>query len=87
MLALQVIIAPVTTIIKDESMNNRVYGEFDSLYDSFMGLTADRQRAVVEAAQSLLEAQREIELLTKNTGTKTPLPAGTGKKNSHKKAP
>jgi hypothetical protein len=58
-------------------MDNRVYGELDRLYDGFMGLTADRQKAVVEAAQSLLEAQREMELLLKNTGAKAPLPAGT----------
>ena len=58
-------------------MKNKVYGELDSLYDDFMGLTADRQKAVVEAAQSLLEAQREIELLLKDTGSKAPLPAKT----------
>jgi hypothetical protein len=58
-------------------MNSKVYEELDSLYEGFMGLTADGQKAVVETAQSLLEAQREIELLLKKTGAKAPLPAGT----------
>jgi hypothetical protein len=61
-------------------MNNKVYGELDSLYDGFMGLTASGQRAVVEAAQSLLEAQREIKLLLEGTGTKALLPAEAGEK-------
>jgi hypothetical protein len=68
-------------------MNNKVDGELDDLYDSFKGLTADRQKTVVKAAQSLLEAQRELEILVKNTGTKAPLPAGAVKKGSHEKTP
>jgi hypothetical protein len=53
-------------------MNNKVYEELDSLYAGFMGLTADRQKAVVKAAQNLLEAQRAIESLLKKTGAKAP---------------
>jgi hypothetical protein len=53
-------------------MNDTICGKLDSLYDGFMGLTADRQKMVVETAQSLLEAQREIELLMENTGAAPP---------------
>jgi hypothetical protein len=106
MLALQVIIAPVTTAAvpsdrrfaptgfwnklnyhKDVLMNKKVYGELDGLYEGFMSLTADRQTMVVESAQSLLEAQGEIESLVKKTGTKAPLPTAAGKKSSHEKTP
>jgi hypothetical protein len=62
-------------------MNDKNCGKFDSLYDGFMGLTADRQKAVVEAAESLLEAQREIELLMENTGAKSLRPTRAGEKN------
>jgi hypothetical protein len=61
-------------------MNNTVYEELDNVYDKFTSLTADRQKEVVEAAQNLLEAQREIESLIKNTGAKAPLPARAGGK-------
>ncbi|MDR0597826.1 MAG: hypothetical protein LBG14_04905 [Treponema sp.] len=53
-------------------MNNKVYRELDSLYDGFMGLTAEGQKEVVETAQSLLEAQREIESLMEKTGSQSP---------------
>jgi hypothetical protein len=59
-------------------MNNKGDGELDSLYEGFMGLTAGGQRAVVETARSLLEAQREIESLIAHTGAKVPLPAESG---------
>jgi hypothetical protein len=65
-------------------MNNKAGEKFDSLYDSFMGLTEDKQTAVVETAQSLLEAQREIELLMENTGAKARQPPGAGEKNSRR---
>jgi hypothetical protein len=61
-------------------MNNKVYGELDSLYDSFTDLTAGGQRAVVETAQSLLEAQREIESLIGHTGAKALLSTESGEK-------
>jgi hypothetical protein len=80
MLALQDIICYFNSYQGQGAMNNKVYGELDGLYDSFTGLTADRQRAVVEVARSLLEAQREIESLLKNTGAKSPLPAGIRRK-------
>jgi hypothetical protein len=53
-------------------MNNKVYGELDSLYDGFTGLTTEGQRVVVETAQNLLEAQREIESLMEKTGSRGP---------------
>jgi hypothetical protein len=65
-------------------MNDKVGERLDFLYDSFMGLTEDRQMAVVEAAESLLEAQREIELFLENAGAKTRQPAGAGEKNSRR---
>jgi hypothetical protein len=37
--------------------------KLSSLYEGFMGLTAEEQDAVVETAQSLLEAQKELEAL------------------------
>jgi hypothetical protein len=65
-------------------MSNKVYGELDSLYNGFMRLTTNRQKAVVEAARSLLEAQRELESLMGNTGAKTLLPTGAGEKSNRR---
>jgi hypothetical protein len=66
------------------TMNDKVYGELDSLYDGFLRLTTDGQEAVVETAESLLEAQREIESLMENTGAKTLLPTGAGEKSNRR---
>jgi hypothetical protein len=56
---------------KDRAVNSDINGKLSSLYEGFMGLAAEKQEAVVEAAQNLLEVQREIEALMKNTGVKT----------------
>ncbi|MDR3123151.1 MAG: hypothetical protein LBU16_05165 [Treponema sp.] len=68
-------------------MNNKVDGKLDTLYDDFTGLAGDRQKTVVETAESLLKAQRELELLMRKTGARAPLPAGAWKKSSHETTP
>jgi hypothetical protein len=60
-------------------MNSNTDRKLYNLYEGFMSLTAGRQKAVVETAQNLLEAQREIELLMENIRARALRTAGTGK--------